>query len=372
MSHPVVLCVQDDSDLCAAKIDAEQYVMHSTLAVLPMGDLLGLLQQRFFARVEQPARETRKQRAGRWRESDVWQEAVEEIGDSPSNCRLVHVADRGADNLRFMHACMNRNVGFVVRVHHDRRINQATGKLWLHLAEQPIAGVTVATIGTQRNGLVRIVRLGREAKLAVRYATVRLEQPWNSHEEHDGPLMVNVIYLSEIDPPTGIEPVDWMLLTSEPAATFEQTLVIIGYYRCRWAIEEWHRALKEGCRLERSQLHDAQALMRLTAVLSVVAIRLIQLRDLADKQGDDVQTLRQLLPATWILIVGALAKTDPAALTPKQFWHTIAKRGGWLGRKHDGRPGWKAIWTGWHDVQQLAEGAELIASIKKITLTRCG
>ena len=267
---------------------------------------------------------------------------------------------------------MNRNVGFVVRAHHDRRINQATGKLWLHLAAQPIAGVTVGVIGTQRNGLGRIVRAGREAKLAVRYATVRLEQPWNGHEQHDGPLTVNAIYLSEIDPPAGVEPVDWMLLTSEPVTTFEQALAIIGYYRCRWVIEEWHRALKEGCRLERSQLQDAQALMRLTAVLSVVAIRLIQLRDLADKPGGDAQTLRQLLPATWILIVAALARTDPAALTPQQFWQAIAKRGGWLGRKNDGRPGWKAIWTGWHDVHQLVEGAELIASINKLTLNRCG
>jgi hypothetical protein len=371
-SQAVVLCVQDDSDLCAAKIDSEQHVMHSTLAVLPSGEVLGLLQQRFFARVEQPEKETRKQRAGRWRESDVWQEAVEEIGASPSPCRFVHVADRGADNLRFMHACGSSSTGFLVRAHHDRRVNEGAGKLWAHLADQPVAGSTVAHIGTQRNGLGRIVRQGRDAKLAVRLARVRLEEPSNCHEQHDGPLTVNVVYLSEIDPPAGVEPVDWMLLTSEPAATFEQALVIIGYYRCRWVIEEWHRALKEGCRLECSQLENAQALMRLTAVLSVVAIRLIQLRDLADKQEGDAQTLRQLLPATWILIVAALARTDPAALTPKQFWHTIAQRGGWLGRKSDGRPGWKAIWTEWHDVQQLVQGAELIASINKLTLTGCG
>jgi hypothetical protein len=377
LAQAVVLCVQDDSDLCAVKIDAEQYMMHSTLAVLPSGEVLGLLQQRFFARVEQPDRETRKQRAGRWRESDVWQEAVEEIGDSPSPCRFIHVADRGADNLRFMHACVNRNVGFVVRAHHDRRVNEGAGKLWAHLVDQPIAGTTVARIGTQRNGLGRIVRQGRDATLAVRLARVRLEEPSNGHEQHDGPLTVNVIYLREIDPPAGVEPVDWMLLTSEPATTFEQALVIIGYYRCRWVIEEWHRALKEGCRLEGSQLQDAQALLRLTAVLSVVAIRLIQLRDLADTTladttRQDPKALQGLVPPTWILIVATLAKADPATLTPRQFWRLIARRGGWLARKSDPRPGWKAIWTGWHDVQQLVEGAELIASSNKLTLTGCG
>jgi len=371
-SQAVVLCVQDDSDLCAARIESEQHIMHSTLAVLPSGELLGVLQQRFFARVEQSAGETRKQRAARWRESDVWQEAVEEIGDSPLGCRFIHVVDRGGDNLRFMHACVKHNVGFVARANHDRRVNDATGKLWTHLAQQPLAGTTIATIGTQRNGLGKIVRRGRQAKLAVRYATVCLEQPWNCHEEHDGPLTVNVVYLSEIDPPAGVEPVDWMLLTSEPVNDLQQALVIVDYYRCRWVIEEWHRALKEGCRLESSQLHEPAALLRLTAVLSIVAMRLLQLRDLADQQGDDAPLLQQVLPATWILIVAALAKTDPDTLTPRQFWQTLARRGGWLGRKNDGRPGWKAIWTGWHDVQQLAQGAELIASINKLTLTRCG
>ena len=49
-----------------------------------------------------------------------------------------------------------------------------------------------------------------------------------------------------------------------------------------------------------------------------------------------------------------------ATLSPRQFWQTIARRGGWLGRKHDGRPGWKAVWDGWHDVALLVEGAMLI------------
>lgn len=371
-SHPVVLCVQDDSDLCAVKIEAEQHVMHSTLAVLPTGQLLGVLQQRFFARVQQCPAETRKQRAVRWRESDVWKEAVQEIGQSPCPCRFIHVVDRGGDNLRFMHACVKQDVGFVARAHHDRRVNDATDKLWTHMAEQPVAGTTVAQIGTQRNGLGRIVRRGRQAKLAVRYARVRLEQPWNCHEEHDGPLTVNAVYLSEIDPPTGVEPVEWMLLTSEPVNNLQEALAIVNYYRCRWVIEEWHRALKEGCRLENSQLKEPAALLRLTAVLSIVAARLLQLRDLADEQGDDANTLRQLLPVTWIGIAAALARTDPNLLTPKQFWQTLARRGGWLGRTRDGRPGWKAVWTGWHDLQQMAEGVELIASINKLTLTGCG
>ena len=44
------------------------------------------------------------------------------------------------------------------------------------------------------------------------------------------------------------------------------------------------------------------------------------------------------------------------ALTPRAFLLTIARRGGYLGRKHDGRPGWKVLWRGWYDIERMAEG----------------
>ncbi len=187
-------------------------------------------------------------------------------------------------------------------------------------------------------------------------------------------LTVNVVYLQELNPPEGDEPVDWMLLTSEPVTSLQEALVIVEHYRVRWVIEEWHRAVKEGCRLEHSQLTERSALLRLTAVVSVVGVRLIQLRDLADNptSADQPQHLQQLVPTLWIQIAAALARLAPEQLTPKQFWQTIARRGGWIGRRSDGRPGWKTIWRGWRDIQQMVEGAELVASLKIPVPLKCG
>lgn len=371
--HELVLCVQDDSDLSSVKIAAEEYLMHHTLAVVPSGRLLGILQQRFFARVKKEAGETRKQRAERWRESDIWQESVEAISDPPEGTRFIHVADRGADNLRFMHACIRRKAGFVVRAHHDRRVDEATGKLWQILQGEQVQKKIEVTIGAQRGNKPRPKRV---AALSVRFRQVQLESPWNHHEKHDGPLLVYAVYLVEENPPEGIEGVDWMLLTSEEIRTIEQTEAIIKHYQCRWVIEEWHRALKEGCRLELLQVESIETLKRRTAVLSIVAVRLLELRDLADQEGacDTPEALKKRVGEPWILVVAALAKRDPGKMTPKLFWQTIAKRGGWLGRKGDGRPGWKAIWSGWHDVEQFVAGAELMeqARQKQNTLTRCG
>ncbi len=59
---------------------------------------------------------------------------------------------------------------------------------------------------------------------------------------------------------------------------FEEAAVIVGYYQQRWVIEEWHRCLKEGCKLEQSQVQTIQALRRLSALLSVIAVRMLRER----------------------------------------------------------------------------------------------
>jgi len=49
-----------------------------------------------------------------------------------------------------------------------------------------------------------------------------------------------VVYLQELNPPAGDEPVDWMLLTSEPVTSLPEALVIVEHYRVRWTIEVFH------------------------------------------------------------------------------------------------------------------------------------
>ena len=176
------------------------------------------------------------------------------------------------------------------------------------------------------------------------------------------------VYLLEENPPAGEEAVEWMLVTSLEAATLEQALTIIGYYTCRWVIEEWHRCLKEGCRLETCQLDKALDIQRLAAVLTIVAVRLLQMRDLADDsspEADAPAALQRRVPALYVAVVAGLAKQDPESLTPRRFWRTIAKRGGYLGRKHDGRPGWKVIWRGWSDIVQMVRGIEIYQQLQQ-------
>ena len=70
-------------------------------------------------------------------------------------------------------------------------------------------------------------------------------------------LEVNVVLVSERDPPPGVEPIEWILLTDLPIETVEDVLKIIDYYMCRWQIEIYFRILKSGCKVEESQLETA-------------------------------------------------------------------------------------------------------------------
>jgi len=364
-AHPVVLCVHDGSDLQAARIPGNQYVQQSSLALTPEGRVIGLLEQRWYARVRTPPGETQEQRQTRWRESDVWPDAVGAIGTPGPGCRLIHVADRAADDVRFMRACGKTRTGFVVRARFDRRLKHQESKVWQHMASRAPAGTLAINIGAQRRGPGQKPRRAREARVQVRFGTLELRRPGrDSQPQTPGALKVQAVYVHEIDPPKEVEPVDWMVLTSEKVESFQDACVVVGYYQARWVIEEWHRCLKEGCALEESQVDEVGDLKRLAAVLSIVAVRMLALRDLADQErcgtnADDPLVLKASVPESWILVVAGLFGEDPATLTPRQFWRNIARQGGWIGRTADGRPGWKTIWRGWYDVTQMVRGAEL-------------
>jgi hypothetical protein len=122
--------------------------------------------------------------------------------------------------------------------------------------------------------------------------------------------------------------------------------------------EQWHRVLKEGCRLEKSQLDEGADIERLAMILGPVAAELLRLRDLADdpETADDPEALPQTVTREHIAVAANVLKQPPEPLTPKQFWQAVARLGGHLGRKHDPRPGWKCLWHGWRKLDLLVQG----------------
>lgn len=390
----VVLCVQDTTDLdfsSRKKTDGlgsigngkgRGILQHSALAVCPRGRVMGLLACSWHKRVERPKGETAAQRKVRWTEADVWADTARSVGETPEGCVLIQVGDRHADVFRFMAACRGQKQGFIVRAMHDRKVDEGQARLWEKLESLPLLGTRRIWVDRQLDKQGRLVREAGEVELEVRAAAVRIpapqDDPKSAGEEE---LVAWGVMLSEPSPPAGVEPIEWTILTDQKVEGLEDAQRVVGYYSRRWVIEEWHRALKEGCRLERSQLDEAEDIQRLAAIQSVVAVRLLQMRDLAEAASprepggedpkeaarrealaNDPGALRQVVPAMFILAVAKLAGCAVGKVTPRLFWRTLAMRGGWLGRKGDGRPGWKTVLGGWQYVNTMIEGAELFNS----------
>ncbi len=147
----------------------------------------------------------------------------------------------------------------------------------------------------------------------------------------------------------------WVLLTSEEVTSVEQAQRVIDHYSQRWAVEEYHKALKTGCRVESRQYETAARLERVTGLLSIVAVQLLRMRYLS--LHDPNRPAVQVVPAEWVELLSTVRRIKPGqTLTIQQFVRHLAGLGGHLGRKCDGQPGWITLWRGLEKLLLILRG----------------
>jgi len=100
-------------------------------------------------------------------------------------------------------------------------------------------------------------------------------KPPKSYGNAAEPLEISIIHAKEENPPEGEEAIEWFLLTTiklQSAADIEQCL---RWYCLRWRIEDWHRVLKSGCRIEDLANKKAERLINAISINMVIAWRLM-------------------------------------------------------------------------------------------------
>jgi hypothetical protein len=112
--------------------------------------------------------------------------------------------------------------------------------------------------------------------------------------------------------------------------------------------------------MEERQYATSKRLEALTGLLSVVAVRLLQLRGVA--RAEPERPAMQVVPAIWLKALTSLRRKLPEACTIRAFYRNLAGLGGFLGRKHDGEPGWITLWRGF---KQLALAVRVLECNKK-------
>src|SRR5476651_2541427 len=118
----------------------------------------------------------------------------------------------------------------------------------------------------------------------MRYGEVEICRP---RDERDRSLpkavRLRLIDVREVNPPEGVEPLHWRLLTTHDVAEAEKAWQIVDWYQALWVIEQLFRVTKsQGLQLEDSQLASADRLLKLTAAAikaACIDIQLVQERD---------------------------------------------------------------------------------------------
>jgi hypothetical protein len=349
----VVLFVQDTSDIDLTAHRASKgfgllgdgsgrgIMMHSCLAVVPeaVPEVLGLAWQRLWLRQQlHPPDETRTERLGRWRESEVWAETLRAIG--PPAGHWVSVGDRASDVFNYIDEAVHSGWHVLLRVNQSRRLETPNGA---HLIEHVRGLPPVATTThTLRNG-----HKGEQVRLQLSLTHLWVEPPLRGARPDATALKLWCIRC------WGGSALEWILVTDIAINDTPTLRRVVGWYAHRWIIEEYHKCLKSGCRIEQRQIRSLEGFLALIGFSAIVAVRLLVLRTLA-RQHPDRRAVEAVDRRLIQLLLLRLALTrDVEALTLREFWHGVARLGGFLARKSDGEPGWQTLWLGWQQLQQM-------------------
>jgi hypothetical protein len=343
--------------------DAQGFYLHSAMIVSAEGnELVGLAAQELYARpLKKIPRVSSARRKKLARETDIWGRVIDQTGAPPADARFIHVCDRGADNFDvYCHMLLN-NVGWVIRAAQLKRVvRDAEGcerSLHQTVHGQPVLGTYELDVGANKDQPVRT------ATMEVRCATISMPRPKAgvSRFVRDGgvtAICMSVVEVREIKPPHGVKALRWVLLTSEEVETFNDAWRVVEWYEKRPLVEEYHKCLKTGCRVEARQYQTGDRLAPVIGLLSILAIRLLQLKMVA-RQNPECPAAN-VVPAEWLAALPRLTKQRKPIQNVRDFFRSLAGLGGFLGRKGDGEPGWQTIWSGLETLLICLRGARAL------------
>lgn len=352
-------------------------LLHTTLAARvegwdeaerPQTRLLGLAGQECWARTG-PSRRRQKERwrarLARPRESERWARALGTLPPRPAATTWIYLADRESDIYEVFERCQAAGADFIVRAQFARALAPEDQDVFTAVAQAAVLGSIEVEVGA-RGG-----RGGRTATVELRARTVSLRGVWRPGGARPD-LTLQVVQARELHTPAGVEPIHWVLLTSLPVVTLAQARRVVGRYTRRWLIEEYHKALKTGARVERSALESAERLQALLAVLAVVAVRLLNTKLLARARPDEPVDTAAFGPEAVALLEGAAGR-PAGGWTQATLLLALARLGGFLARKGDGAPGWQTIWRGWQRLMTMVDGVRILQTLSlNPEAKRCG
>jgi hypothetical protein len=347
------------------------FICHNVLALdADTGEVLGLLDQILHCRDEVPDDETLTELRNRpTRESLLWVKGTAHLLGDP---RLIDVADQGASTFEFLEHESHSGRRFVIRNGKTRKVRAGHDPIgpqhYLKEYVQSLPELGRFTMDVQPQTGHNPRKRRREAEFALRGGPVLLLPPHAKYGHHgNDPLSLYVVLVREVSPPRGEKAIEWLLLTNEPVRNFTNAWRVTAWYERRWVVEEYHKALKTGCQIEELQFTAVERLAPAIALLSAVALTLLNLRDVSRRPDARTRRATTLFAREYVEVLSVWRHRKLRSdLTIHEFSLALARLGGHQNRKQDSRPGWLVLWRGWMKLQLLLDG--YLAAQQK----RCG
>src|SRR5208337_3349470 len=205
------------------------------------------------------------------KESYRWLRTLDTVNECKAylpDTEVVVVGDRESDIFELFDHRRRQTprVHLLVRAKHNRSLPESADQLFDHGAALPVMGEAQIEVPRQREKPAKSGKPGRQAlparraQVELRWEEVTVAAPRTGPARHLPPLTLYALWVVEPHPPQGA-----------PA------LRCLRDYTRRWRIEDWHRVLKSGCRIEAHQHHTAQRLARAIAIDAVIAWRALLL-----------------------------------------------------------------------------------------------
>lgn len=389
--QPVVILAQDTTEIDvtrpkrqvrgAGPLDGDTrrgFFLHPLMGFTPDGTPLGTIYAEAWTRDDEaPASKSDREKERkhtpiedkeslRW--VDSYRQACEHAAQIPET-QFVCVADSEADIYELLQeaqeepqrpdwivrACQNRALG------NDEECDKTAAKYLRErvLVEDVLFTQTVtvrgreAKVSCETRGR-RQPRESRTAEVEVRAACVTLRAPWR-HDRKLRDISVNVVLVTEVDPPKKDVPVEWMLLTSLPIGTVDEVRTTIQYYCVRWMIEVFFRTLKSGCRVEKRRFEHIDRVLPCLAVYLIVTWRTLFVCRLG-REFPEISCEAVFEPAEWKSVYHVVHKTPPPSTPPtlREMVRMVAQLGGYINRKRSDEPGPQTVWLGLQRTHDIA------------------
>ena len=222
------------------------------------------------------------------KETFRWLETAEQCQAIKAHCpetQLIMVADRESDITEVIDYCNSQDdFDWVIRGGVDRILSKARSEASVKVRDELLGG----KIRFEKQMPIRsrvswgspslkqhpsqADRDAREITCTVHAGKVSLNDPRRDAAKRKAAgVSVNAVLVSEVDPPEGVQAVEWLLLTSLPIRSGKQIAAIIDHYEKRWVIELYFKVLKSGCKIESRRFEHMDRFLPALALYMIIA-----------------------------------------------------------------------------------------------------